>query len=148
MLFSLLKERDARNKIQQVVSALKYLNSLDPPIIHYDLKPANVLLFDGEVKLTDFGLSKQLKDIDEAGNMDLTSQGAGTYWYLPPECFKMDGKARISNKVDVWSVGIMFYQSLFGQKPFGHDQSQQVCGRGDCGLSGLISSFVFQGAAL
>jgi serine/threonine protein kinase len=119
-------ERDAKNKISQVVTALKHLSSVTPPIIHYDLKPANVLLFDGEVKLTDFGLSKQVKDIDEAGDMDLTSQGAGTYWYLPPECFRVESKPRISNKVDVWSVGVMFYQCLFGKKPFGHDQTQQV----------------------
>ena len=57
--------------------------------------------------------------------MDLTSQGAGTYWYLPPECFVV-GKAppKISSKVDVWSVGVIFYQCLYGKKPFGHNQSQ------------------------
>ncbi|GFX27481.1 hypothetical protein TNCV_4995371 [Trichonephila clavipes] len=57
--------------------------------------------------------------------MDLTSQGAGTYWYLPPECFVV-GKSppKISSKVDVWSVGVIFYQCLYGKKPFGHNQSQ------------------------
>lgn len=57
--------------------------------------------------------------------MDLTSQGAGTYWYLPPECFVV-GKnpPKISSKVDVWSVGVIFYQCLYGKKPFGHNQSQ------------------------
>ena len=57
--------------------------------------------------------------------MDLTSQGAGTYWYLPPECFVV-GKMppKISSKVDVWSVGVIFYQCLYGKKPFGHNQSQ------------------------
>jgi tousled-like kinase len=57
--------------------------------------------------------------------MDLTSQGAGTYWYLPPECFVV-GKSppKISSKVDVWSVGVIFYQCLFGKKPFGHNLSQ------------------------
>jgi len=55
----------------------------------------------------------------------LTSQGAGTYWYLPPECFVV-GKSppKISSKVDVWSVGVIFYQCLYGKKPFGHNQSQ------------------------
>lgn len=49
--------------------------------------------------------------------MDLTSQGAGTYWYLPPECFVV-GKnpPKISSKVDVWSVGVIFYQCLYGKK--------------------------------
>ncbi|RVE59480.1 hypothetical protein OJAV_G00188840 [Oryzias javanicus] len=46
--------------------------------------------------------------------------------YLPPECFIV-GKdpPKISNKVDVWAVGVIFYQSLYGRKPFGHNQTQQ-----------------------
>jgi tousled-like kinase len=36
-----LTERDARNKIIQIVAALKYLNSVNPPVIHYDLKPGS-----------------------------------------------------------------------------------------------------------
>ena len=41
----------------------------------------------------------------EAGQskIELTSQGVGTYWYLPPECFEQ--YAKISPKVDVWSIG-------------------------------------------
>lgn len=81
----------------------------------------------GHVKLTDFGLSKQVEGSDEAGNMELTSQGAGTYWYLPPECFDTSsGAPKISSKVDVWSVGVIFYQCIYGKRPFGHGQSQQV----------------------
>eukprot|EP01094_Clydonella_sp_ATCC50884_P023446 TRINITY_DN5618_c1_g1_i2.p3 TRINITY_DN5618_c1_g1~~TRINITY_DN5618_c1_g1_i2.p3 ORF type:complete len:123 (-),score=29.41 TRINITY_DN5618_c1_g1_i2:338-706(-) len=63
----------------------------------------------------------------EESMMELTSQGAGTYWYLPPECFEVGSSApRISSKVDVWSAGVLFYQLLFGTKPFGHDRSQQA----------------------
>ncbi|XP_042906453.1 serine/threonine-protein kinase tousled-like 2 isoform X2 [Parasteatoda tepidariorum] len=122
-----IPEREARCIIMQVVHALKYLNEIKPPIIHYDLKPGNILLGSGEIKITDFGLSKIMDDENyspEVG-MDLTSQGAGTYWYLPPECFVV-GKSppKISSKVDVWSVGVIFYQCLYGKKPFGHNQSQ------------------------
>ncbi|XP_054724000.1 serine/threonine-protein kinase tousled-like 2 [Uloborus diversus] len=122
-----IPEREARCIIMQVVHALKYLNEIKPPIIHYDLKPGNILLGSGEIKITDFGLSKIMDDENyspEVG-MDLTSQGAGTYWYLPPECFVV-GKTppKISSKVDVWSVGVIFYQCLYGKKPFGHNQSQ------------------------
>jgi tousled-like kinase len=122
-----LAEKDAKSKIVQVVAALKYLNEQEKPIIHYDLKPANVLLVDGKVKLTDFGLSKKMTESDDSGNMELTSQGAGTYWYLPPETFRISasGPPKISSKVDVWSVGVLFYQCLYGKKPFGNDQSQQ-----------------------
>merc|ERR1719369_1627119 len=126
-----IPEREARSVIMQVVSALKYLNEIKPPIIHYDLKPGNILLTDGnilgEVKITDFGLSKVMDEDSYHPDygMDLTSQGAGTYWYLPPECFIV-GKTppKISSKVDVWSVGVIFYQCLYGKKPFGHNQSQ------------------------
>lgn len=73
----------------------------------------------GEIKITDFGLSKIMDDDNYSPDhgMDLTSQGAGTYWYLPPECFVV-GKTppKISSKVDVWSVGVIFYQCLYGKK--------------------------------
>ncbi|KAB1279272.1 Serine/threonine-protein kinase tousled-like 1 [Camelus dromedarius] len=46
--------------------------------------------------------------------------------YLPPECFVVGKEPpKISNKVDVWSVGVIFFQCLYGRKPFGHNQSQQ-----------------------
>ncbi|XP_015124564.1 serine/threonine-protein kinase tousled-like 2 isoform X3 [Diachasma alloeum] len=127
----MIPEREARSIVMQVVSALKYLNEIKPPVIHYDLKPGNILLTEGnvcgEIKITDFGLSKVMdeENYNPDHGMDLTSQGAGTYWYLPPECFVV-GKnpPKISSKVDVWSVGVIFYQCLYGKKPFGHNQSQ------------------------
>ncbi|KAG8223702.1 hypothetical protein J437_LFUL004067 [Ladona fulva] len=126
-----IPEREAKSIVMQVVSALKYLNEIKPPVIHYDLKPGNILLTEGnvcgEIKITDFGLSKVMdeENYNPDHGMDLTSQGAGTYWYLPPECFVV-GKnpPKISSKVDVWSVGVIFYQCLYGKKPFGHNQSQ------------------------
>ena len=53
-----MPEREAKAVLVQVVQALRYLNEVSPPIIHYDLKPANILLHQGRVKITDFGLSK------------------------------------------------------------------------------------------
>lgn len=55
--------------------------------------------------------------------MNLTSQGVGTYWYLPPETF-FDSGAEVSSKVDVWSAGVIFYELLYGRRPFGHGLSQ------------------------
>ena len=77
------------------------------------------------VKVTDFGLSKIMEEGNTLmGGMELTSQGAGTYWYLPPECFELNGSnpPRISNKVDVWSVGIILFQMLYGKRPFGEGE--------------------------
>lgn len=83
----------------------------------------NILLgsgeISGEIKITDFGLSKLMTEdlYNPDTGMDLTSQGAGTYWYLPPECFETGHEPpKISSKVDIWSVGIIFFQCLFGKK--------------------------------
>ena len=73
----------------------------------------------GEIKITDFGLSKQMDEdnYDPDHGMDLTSQGAGTYWYLPPEVFVQGpNPPKISSKVDVWSVGCIFFQCIYGRK--------------------------------
>jgi tousled-like kinase len=142
-----LPEVDAKSILLQVLTAMAYLSSgrdhddekgtKRPAIIHYDLKPANILLDETRtnVKITDFGLSKIMATDaldgsggadDHDGLMELTSQGAGTYWYLPPECFLPGHQARISNKVDVWSIGVIYYQMVVGQRPFGHGQTQDA----------------------
>lgn len=54
----------------------------------------------------------------------MTSQGVGTYWYLPPECFETNKKAVITPKVDIWSIGVVYYEMIFGEKPFGDKMSQ------------------------
>ena len=145
-----IPEKDARTILLQILSGMRYMNnpsqckgnggthgafhggqstqssssSSRKSIIHYDLKPANILFDEmGDVKITDFGLSKIIDSQSEGTSMELTSQGAGTYWYLPPECFEEN--PRISTKVDVWSIGVIFYQMLFGKRPFGEGRSQE-----------------------
>ncbi|KAG0499486.1 hypothetical protein HPP92_004177 [Vanilla planifolia] len=122
----ILPEKEARIVIIQIFQGLLYLNKRAQKIIHYDLKPGNVLFNDvGVAKVTDFGLSKIVENDVGSQGMELTSQGAGTYWYLPPECFELSKTPLISSKVDVWSAGVMLYQMLFGRRPFGHDQTQE-----------------------
>jgi len=119
-----LPEREARSIITQLFEGLMYLAQQKQPIIHYDLKPGNLLYHAGEIKITDFGLSK----IMEKGKfeIELTSQGCGTYWYLPPECF-VTGRnpPMIGTAVDMWSCGCIFFEMLYGRRPFGHNMTQE-----------------------
>lgn len=117
-----LSEREAKLIIRQILSALKFLNENDKKVIHYDLKPQNIMFHKGVIKISDFGLCKIMNEGET--KVELTSQGVGTYWYLPPECFNPK-YPQISTKVDVWSVGVIFYEILYGSKPFGHNMSQE-----------------------
>jgi serine/threonine protein kinase len=79
-----LPEGEVRPILVQILQGLLVLRSKDVVVIHYDLKPGNILFTeDGVLKITDFGLSK-IVEIDEA-SFDLTSQGTGTYYYAAPE---------------------------------------------------------------
>jgi tousled-like kinase len=48
--------------------------------------------------------------------MALTSQGMGTHCYLPPETFATNNPV-LTNKVDIWSAGIIFFEMLHGYRP-------------------------------
>ena len=117
-----ITEKDARIIITQILLGLEYLNKLPKKIIHYDLKPENIIFNNYEVKISDFGLAKII-DINK-DKIQLTSQGVGTYWYLPPECFKENKDVEIDSKVDIWSVGVILYEMIYRKKPFGQNYSQ------------------------
>ena len=127
-----ISEREARAILAQVFNGLAYMSSGQKRIIHYDLKPGNILFDEaGRVKITDFGLSKVMEErpgtnFGADSGMELTSQGAGTYWYLPPECFETGpAPPKISSKVDTWSCGVILFQMIYGKRPFGHEMSQE-----------------------
>ena len=117
-----IPEKEARIIILQILEGLIYLNNLPNKIIHYDLKPENIIFNNMEVKISDFGLSKIIDT--NSDKVQLTSQGVGTYWYLPPECFEEKKNINISSKVDIWSCGVILYEMLYNKKPFGHNCSQ------------------------
>jgi len=77
-----------------------------PSVVHYDLKPQNIMFQYGVPKVLDFGVCKTIDS--EHSKMALTSQGVGTHCYLPPETFAMSNPT-LSNKVDIWSIGVIFY---------------------------------------
>jgi serine/threonine-protein kinase len=86
-------------------------------IVHRDLKPANVFLCDSArapfVKLLDFGIAK---DVGENGALTTTGM-VGTPFYMSPE--QLTGEGRIDHRCDVWALGIVVFEMLTGQRPYG-----------------------------
>jgi eukaryotic-like serine/threonine-protein kinase len=90
-------------------------------IIHRDLKPSNLMILkDGTVKLTDFGIAK---DTDVTA-LTAANSTVGTAAYMSPE--QCRGVRDISHKTDLYSMGIMFYELLTGRKPFVGETPMEV----------------------
>jgi eukaryotic-like serine/threonine-protein kinase len=96
---------------QQLCDALHHAHQQG--IIHRDLKPSNVMVLrDGTVKLTDFGIAKDL-DVTQLTSANCT---VGTAAYMSPE--QCRGERDLTHKSDLYSLGVMFYELLLGRKPF------------------------------
>lgn len=90
--------------------------------VHRDLKPENVLIReDGTAALTDFGISgDRNKRMTERNILGRPQQIFGTYAYMPPEQVnRLRGDATVLPTTDIYSFGVMMYQLLTGQLPFG-----------------------------
>lgn len=79
-------------------------------IIHRDIKPANILIKQGVFKIADFGFARQVDN-----NNDLMMSIAGTPFYMAPQVLLHEP---YSSKCDVWSLGMIAYELLFGKLPF------------------------------
>jgi aurora kinase len=104
-------EWKAAQYIAQMASALKYLHKKH--VIHRDIKPENILVgIHGEIKVSDFGWS-----VHAPNNRRKTM--CGTLDYLPPEMIKPGSSDNYySEKVDLWSLGVLTYEFLVGEAPF------------------------------
>ena len=101
---------------QSVLQAIKYLKSNS--IIHRDIKPENILIGeDYSVKLADFTLARKIQT-----GANITPSRSGTLPYLPPECVikKREIKYADLDKMDLFSLGVVFYDKLFDQHPYGY----------------------------
>ena len=104
---------------RQIAAALQHAHNHG--IIHRDLKPGNVFFNDqGEVKLGDFGIARDLHSVD------LTETGltVGTYAYMAPELVR--GEREITGNVDLYALGCLLFEMMTGRTPFVGDNFAQI----------------------
>ena len=103
-------ENRTRFYIAELVLAIDHLHKHN--ILYRDLKPENILLDEiGHIKLTDFGLSKIMNNIEK----DKTYTVCGTPVYVAPEVLTGQGYDKL---VDWWSLGVLLYEFLAGYSPY------------------------------
>lgn len=117
-LAAILSNLDEKTKLQismDIASAMAFLHSFQPPILHRDLKPGNILVArDGRVKLSDFGVSRLMADSEtKAANM---TRDAGTVLYMAPEVWMENSS--YGTACDVYSYGLLLIELWTGQNPF------------------------------
>merc|ERR1719321_2492779 len=96
---------------KQILRGLQYLKMKN--MLHRDIKPENILHNNlGEVKLTDFGISRDL-------GSDVNAQSAvGTQTYMSPERVRGSEAGGYSYSSDIWSLGVLVYELATGSHPF------------------------------
>jgi len=114
-----LSSAAAVDYLRQIASALDAIHSVG--VLHRDLKPANIMLRnDGSVCLIDFGLAKaNMYEVELTGAREIF----GTPYYMSPE----QGHAEpIDARSDLYSLGVIFYEMLTGQKPYKGSSAMEV----------------------
>ena len=103
---------EACNIITQILAGVQHAH--EHGIIHRDLKSHNILLSkDGRAKVTDFGIAVGMSDVTLTYNT--SSRIMGSVHYISPE--QVQGQA-VTEKSDIYSVGVIFYEMLTGRLPF------------------------------
>ncbi|MCX6253684.1 MAG: protein kinase [Bacteroidia bacterium] len=110
-----MTEEELVRFIQQSASALAYLHSQEPPIIHQDIKPDNFLIDNNDnYLLADFGISSKIR---HTLTKSMGKASSGTMAYMSPE--KWTRERQIIKAGDVFSLGVTLYEIASGELPFG-----------------------------
>jgi len=98
--------------LKMIMNILKGLQEAHTKIVHRDLKPENILIDEkNNLVITDFGLAKFINEKTKTNSL----KGAGTIPYMSPECWLHEDN---SIQMDIYSLGIIFYEILAGEFPF------------------------------
>jgi len=109
---------DREGALHVFVQAARGVQALhDHSLVHFDLKPANIFLKGDVARVGDYGLSKLV-----SASRNSLSFGRGTPYYMAPEMLQRRGDARS----DVYSLGIILYECLYGEVPFRGDSEWEV----------------------
>ena len=119
-----LSVRDAVRIATEVAGALDYAHRHG--VIHRDIKPENVMLHDGSALVTDFGIALA---VSSAGGSRMTETGMslGTPHYMSPE--QAMGEREITARSDIYALGVVTYEMLIGEPPFGGATAQAIVAR-------------------
>jgi len=113
-----IRWKEAVHFLVQILRALQHAH--DKGIVHRDIKPQNMMLLrDGTVKVTDFGIARFARNDDST----LSDKTIGSVHYISPE--QAQG-APTDGRTDIYSVGVMMYEMLTGQLPFDADTPVSV----------------------
>lgn len=103
-----LPEKDAVFFLKQIMNGFAELRKYH--IIHRDFKLSNILINDETLKIGDFGLAKRGKEVAKTI--------VGSQLTMAPEVMMLNEQGSYTAKADLWSVGFVYYQMLFGEYPF------------------------------